>query len=128
MHARVSRGVRRFGSILEYDRWKGTLSKMNPSESTGSDPRDIALARMKRVAAAVQWLKYHWDSPAPLPDDVSLAAQLGQLIDYRPEQLPALVKAFDARLGKLAAEVDRSHARADVKARFARMLDAAGIR
>jgi hypothetical protein len=80
--------------------------------------------RMKRTAAAVEWLKYHWNSPAPLPDDVSLAAQLGRLIDYRPERLPALVKAFDARLAKLPSEVDRTHADAKVKAHFARMIEA----
>ena len=80
--------------------------------------------RMKRVQAAVAWLKYHWDSPGPLPDDVSLAAQLGRLIDYQPEQLPALVKAFDARVSKLAAEVDQSHADTKVKAHFARMIGA----
>jgi hypothetical protein len=82
--------------------------------------------RMKRTAAAVEWLKYHWNSPAPLPDDVSLAAQLGRLIDYRPGQLPALVKAFDARLAKLPSEVDRTHADAKVKAHFARMIEAIG--
>jgi hypothetical protein len=80
--------------------------------------------RMKRTAAAVEWLKYHWNPPAPLPDDVSLAAQLGRLIDYRPEQLPALVKAFDARLARLPSEVGRTHADAKVKARFARMIEA----
>lgn len=80
--------------------------------------------RMKRTTAAVEWLKYHWNSPAPLPDDVSLAAQLGRLIDYRPEQLPALVKAFDARLGKLPSEVDQTHADAQTKAQFARMVEA----
>jgi len=82
--------------------------------------------RMKRTAAAVEWLKYHWNSPAPLPDDVSLAAQLGRLIDYQPEQLPALVKAFDAQLAKLPSEVDRTHADGQVKAHFAQMIEAIG--
>ncbi|MGN6374763.1 MAG: TIM-barrel domain-containing protein [Sphingomonas sp.] len=80
--------------------------------------------RMKRTAAAVEWLKYHWDSPSPLPDDVSLAAQLGQLIDYRPEQLPTLVRTFDARLAKLPAEVEQTHAAPEVKAHFAAMIKA----
>lgn len=80
--------------------------------------------RMKRVGAAVEWLKYHWDSQSPLPDDVSLAAQLGRLIDYQPEQLPALVKAFNARLTRLSVEVDQSHADAQVKAHFASMIKA----
>ncbi|WP_426700768.1 TIM-barrel domain-containing protein [Rhodanobacter sp. Col0626] len=80
--------------------------------------------RMKRVGAAVEWLKYHWDSQSPLPDDVSLAAQLGRLIDYQPEQLPVLVKAFNTRLAKLSAEVDRSHADTQVKAHFAGMIKA----
>jgi hypothetical protein len=80
--------------------------------------------RMKRVAAAVEWLKYHWGSQSPLPDDVSLAAQLGRLIDYQPEQLPALVKAFDARLTRLSTEVDQSDADAQVKAHFASLIKA----
>lgn len=89
-------------------------------------PADVAglRYRMKRVEAAVEWLKYHWNSPAPLPDDVSLAAQLGRLIDYQPEQLPALVQTFNTRVGKLAAEVDQSHADAKVKAQFAAMIKA----
>lgn len=80
--------------------------------------------RMKRAQAAVEWLKYHWNSPAPLPDDVSLVAQLGRLIDYQPEQLPTLVKEFDARLTRLPDEVDRSHAAPDVKRHFAEMIKA----
>ena len=84
------------------------------------------LYRMKRVTAAVTWLKDHWEPPAPLPDDLSLAAQLGQLIDYHPEQLSTLVNQFDARLPKLAAEVDASHATPAVKARFRAMMSFAG--
>jgi len=53
VHARVSRGVRCFWSIPEYEGWKGTLSKMNHSGNAGTDPRDAALARMKLVAAAL---------------------------------------------------------------------------
>lgn len=91
-------------------------------------PVDVAglRYRMKRTAAAVEWLKYHWNSPAPLPDDVSLAAQLGRLIDYQPEQLPTLVKAFNARLAKLPSEIDQSHADPKVKAHFAQMIKAIG--
>jgi hypothetical protein len=61
-----------------------------------------------------------------LPDDVSLAAQLGRLIDYQPEQLPTLVKAFNARLAKLPSEIDQSHADPKVKAHFAQMIKAIG--
>nr|WP_240922610.1 TIM-barrel domain-containing protein [Oleiagrimonas sp. C23AA] len=80
--------------------------------------------RMKRATAAVEWLKYHWGMPGPLPDDVSLAGQLGRLIDYSPRELPALVQQFNARLAKLPAEVNASHAKPEVKAHFAKLIKA----
>jgi len=85
---------------------------------------DGLLYRMKRTTAAVEWLKERWQPPVPLPDDVSLAGQLGQLIDYHPEQLALLVRQFDARLAKLVQEVDESHAKPEVKAQFAKMIGA----
>jgi alpha-glucosidase (family GH31 glycosyl hydrolase) len=86
---------------------------------------DGLLYRMKRTAAAVEWLKNQWEPPSPLPDDVSLAGQLGRLIDYHPERLPALIEEFEARLTRLAQEVNASHAKPEVKARFARLIAAA---
>ena len=83
---------------------------------------DGLLYRMKRTASAVAWLKEQWEPPAPLPDDISLAGQLAQLIDYHPEQLPSLVAQFDARLRKLAQEVEGTRASPEVKARFSRMI------
>ncbi len=90
------------------------------------NPVDIAglMYRMKRTTAAVEWLKYHWRSPSPLPDDVSLAAQLGRLIDYHPEQFASLVHAFNQRLSKLVKEVNHSHADPRVKAHFADLVRA----
>ncbi len=85
---------------------------------------DGLLYRMKRTTATVEWLKDHWAPPAPLPDDLSLAAQLGQLIDYHPERLGALVREFDARLARLAAQVEASRATPEVKAEFARRIAA----
>jgi alpha-glucosidase (family GH31 glycosyl hydrolase) len=83
---------------------------------------DGLLYRMKRVTTAVMWLKDHWAPPGPLPDDLSLAAQLDQLIDYHPEQLAALVAQFDARLATLTKQVDASRATPEVKAHFAAMI------
>lgn len=82
------------------------------------------LYRMKRTAAAVEWLKEQWQPPEPLPDDLSLAAQLGQLIDYHPEQLARLVEQFDARRATLVAQVNGSRAKPAVKAHFAEMMAA----
>ncbi|WNO52874.1 glycoside hydrolase family 31 protein [Stakelama saccharophila] len=92
----------------------------------GRDPVDLdgLLYRMKRTAAAVEWLKYHWNSPSPLPDDVSLAGQAARLIDYRPERLPTLVREFDARLDRISEQVAASHADHSVKVKFAAMIDA----
>ncbi|MFV0623497.1 TIM-barrel domain-containing protein [Sphingomonas sp. ac-8] len=83
---------------------------------------DGLLYRMKRVRTAVDWLKNQWEPPAPLPDDVSLAAELGQLIEYHPERLDQLMQAFDARVERLAATVSRSRATPEVKARFAALI------
>lgn len=80
--------------------------------------------RMKRARSAVEWLKYHWGMPGPLPDDVSLAGQLGRLIDYTPDQLPTQVKQFNARLARLPSEVDASHASPEVKAHFTQLIRA----
>ena len=90
----------------------------------GSAALDGLLYRTKRTAAAVEWLKDHWEPPVPLPDDVSLAGQLGRLVDYHPEQLPTLVNQFDERLTKLASEVNESHASPEVKAQFSEMIGA----
>jgi alpha-glucosidase (family GH31 glycosyl hydrolase) len=92
--------------------------------SFGEARLDGLLYRMKRVAAAVEWLKDQWEPPAPLPDDVSLAGQLGQLIDYHPDRLAEAVQAFDARLARLVAQVDASTAKPDVRAEFARRIAA----
>lgn len=76
----------------------------------------------------MEWLKAHWMPASPLPDDLSLAAQLDQLIDYHPEQLVALVAQFNTRLPTLSRqvnEVDESRAVAEVKAQFAQMMDEA---
>lgn len=89
---------------------------------------DGLISRMKRVRTAVEWLKAHWTPPSPLPDDLSLAAQLDQLIDYDPEQLATLIAQFDARLPTLARqvnEVDESRATPEVKAQFARLMEEA---
>jgi alpha-glucosidase (family GH31 glycosyl hydrolase) len=83
---------------------------------------DGLLYRMKRVATAVEWLKDHWAPPGPLPDDLSLAAQLDRLIDYHPEQLATLVAQFDARLVTLTKQVNESHATPEVKSQFAAMI------
>ncbi|MFC3580819.1 glycoside hydrolase family 31 protein [Sphingomonas hylomeconis] len=85
---------------------------------------DGLLYRMKRTAAAVAWLKDQWAPPTPLPDDVSLAGQIGQLIHYHPEQLALLIREFDARVAKLAAQVNESRAKPEVKAEFARRMRA----
>jgi hypothetical protein len=88
-------------------------------------PRIDGLAyRMRRTAAAVPWLKEQWEPPVPLPDDVSLAGQLGRLIDYHPEQLGSLIAAFDARSAKLVQEVNETRAKPEVKAEFARRMRA----
>jgi alpha-glucosidase (family GH31 glycosyl hydrolase) len=97
---------------------------VNVAFAPGAATLDGLLYRMKRTTAAVEWLKDHWEPPTPLPDDISLAAQLGQLIDYHPEQLPTLVKQFDERLAKLAREVGGSHASPEVKSQFANMIGA----
>ena len=55
------------------------------------------------------------------PDNAALV-----VIDYQPEQLPTLVKAFNARLAKLPSEIDQSHADPKVKAHFAQMIKAIG--
>jgi alpha-glucosidase (family GH31 glycosyl hydrolase) len=86
---------------------------------------DGLIYRMKRVTTAVEWLKDHWAPPSPLPDDLSLAGQLDRLIDYHPEQLATLVAQFDARLATLTRQVDDSHATPEVKAQFAKAIDAA---
>lgn len=88
---------------------------------------DGLLYRMKRVAAAVAWLKDHWEPPVPLPDDLSLAAQLGRLIDYHPEHLPELVAQFERRVPMLVQEIDATHAKPEVKARFRAMMAAATV-
>lgn len=80
--------------------------------------------RMKRTATAVEWLKDQWEPPLPLPDDLSLAGQLGRLIDYHPEQLGALVAAFDTRSAKLVEQVNATRAKPEVKAEFARRIRA----
>jgi hypothetical protein len=85
---------------------------------------DGLIYRMKRTATAIAWVKERWEVPTPVPDDLSLAGQLGQLIDYHPEQLPALVRQFDARLAKLVTLVNQSHAAPEVKAQFAAMIEA----
>ncbi|WP_260596882.1 glycoside hydrolase family 31 protein [Sphingomonas endolithica] len=90
----------------------------------GAPRIDGLLYRMKRTAAAVAWLKEQWEPPVPLPDDVSLAGQLGRLIDYHPEQLAALIAAFDARSAKLVQEVNETRAKPEVKAEFARKIRA----
>lgn len=95
---------------------------VNVSFSRGQASIDGLLYRMKRTATAVEWLKDHWVTPEPLPDDISLAGQLDQLIDYHPEQLAALVSQFDSRLAKLTTEVNASHAKPEVKAQFTQMM------
>lgn len=82
------------------------------------------LYRMKRTEQAVEWLKDQWAPPAPLPDDISLAGQVGRLIDYHPEQLVPLAQQFDARLARLTALVQESHATPAVKVKFAQMIAA----
>lgn len=96
------------------------------SVTFGRNPADVdgLLYRMKRTATAVAWLKDHWAPPSPLPDDLSLAGQLGRLIDYDPAHLALLAGQFDARVATLAAQVDRSHASPEVKAQFATMIGA----
>lgn len=78
--------------------------------------------RVKRTAAAVAWLKDNWPAPEPLPDDISLAGQFGQLADYDPERLSALVSEFDAQSARLVMLVQASRASAQVKAEFARRM------
>ncbi|MCA1196555.1 glycoside hydrolase family 31 protein [Sphingomonas sp. R647] len=78
--------------------------------------------RMKRTAAAVAWLKDHWPAPEPLPDDVSLAGQFGQLVDYDPERLTTLIAEFDQRSTRLVPLVQASRASPEVKAEFARRI------
>jgi len=77
---------------------------------------------MKRTAAAVAWLKDHWPAPEPLPDDVSLAGQFGQLVDYDPERLTTLIAEFDQRSTRLVPLVQASRASPEVKAEFARRM------
>ncbi|MBB5714107.1 glycoside hydrolase family 31 protein [Sphingomonas aerophila] len=97
---------------------------LNVSVAFGETPPgfNALLYRMKRTAAAVAWLKERWEPPTPLPDDLALAAQLGRLIDYHPERMAALVRQFDARIGALVAQVNASHAKAEVKKGFAAMM------
>jgi alpha-glucosidase (family GH31 glycosyl hydrolase) len=99
----------------------GTLN-VTTDFARGAADVDGLLYRMKRTATAVAWLKDHWEPPVPLPDDVSLAGELGTLIDYHPDQLPSLVKQFDARLAKLAQALERTDAKPEVKAQFIRMI------
>lgn len=87
---------------------------------------DGLLYRMKRVAGAVEWLKGEWEPPVPLPDDVSLAGQVGRLIDYHPEQLATLIAEFDARCARLVEQVNATRADPAVKAEFARRMAAVG--
>ena len=78
--------------------------------------------RVKRTAAAVAWLKEHWPAPEPLPDDISLAGQFGQLADYDPDRLSALVSEFDLQSARLVMLVQASRVSAPVKAEFARRM------
>lgn len=90
------------------------------------DPRIDGLAyRLKRTAAAVAWLKEHWPPPEPLPDAISRAGQLGQLIDYDPDQLEALVSEFERQRADFVMLVQKSRVAAEIKAEFARRM--AGI-
>jgi hypothetical protein len=99
----------------------GTLN-VTADFARGAADVDGLLYRMKRAAAAVAWLKDHWEPPVPLPDDVSLAGEVGTLINYHPDQLPSLVKQFDARLTKLAQALEKTDAKPEVKAQFIRMI------
>lgn len=85
---------------------------------------DGLLYRMKRTADAVAWLKQNWPAPEPLPDDVSLAGQLGQLIDYHPDRLATLIAEFERREARLVPLVQASRASPEVKAEFARRIGA----
>jgi hypothetical protein len=70
----------------------------------------------------------HWTPPGALPDDLSLAAQLDQLVEDHPEQLVTLVAQFSTRLltpSRQVKEVDESRAAPEIKAQFARMMDEA---
>lgn len=78
--------------------------------------------RVKRTAAAVARLKEHWPAPEPLPDDISLAGQFGQLADYDPDRLSALVSEFDLQSARLVMLVQTSRVSAPVKAEFARRM------
>ncbi|WP_197421832.1 MULTISPECIES: glycoside hydrolase family 31 protein [unclassified Sphingomonas] len=88
-----------------------------------SDSRiDGLLYRVKRTAAAVAWLKEHWPAPEPMPDDISLAGQFGQLADYHPERLNALISAFDLQTAGLVMLVETSRVSPQVRAEFARRM------
>lgn len=84
--------------------------------------------RMKRVSRAVTWLKEHWPPPEPLPDDISLAGQLGRLIDYQPGDMPALIRRFDVQVARVVAQVNASPVTPAVKSRFAAMIAEANKR
>lgn len=93
--------------------------------AAGAPDVDGLAYRMKRVAAAVTYLKENWEPRAPLPDDVSIAGQLGRVIHYEPQRMAALVGDYDARLSRSIAAVNASQAKPEVKARFAAMIAAA---